>query len=319
MVKDIKDDILLVVSNLTKKYKDLTAVKNLSFEIKRGEIFGFLGPNGAGKTTSINMISGLLKPDSGDVRINGESIGGLGGRARQMIGLCPQNITVWESLTCIEQLEFMGQMYDVKRKEARKRGLELLEILGLIEKKDMFARTLSGGMQRRLNIALALVHKPEILILDEPQAGLDPQSRVLVRNYIRSLAKKSTVILTTHEMDEAERLSDRVAIIDKGELLVIDTPDNLINSIDSGDVLEVKVSKDKHVTINGVLGALPRKLKNTSYQDGILSIVSTELLDILPEIISVLKGFQIKIDDMKIRKRTLEDVFISLTGRGLRE
>lgn len=319
MVKDIKDDILLVVSNLTKKYKDLTAVKNLSFEIKRGEIFGFLGPNGAGKTTSINMISGLLKPDSGDVRINGESICGLGGRARQMIGLCPQNITVWESLTCIEQLEFMGQMYDVKRKEARKRGLELLEILGLIEKKDMFARTLSGGMQRRLNIALALVHKPEILILDEPQAGLDPQSRVLVRNYIRSLAKKSTVILTTHEMDEAERLSDRVAIIDKGELLVIDTPDNLINSIDSGDVLEVKVSKDKHVTINGVLGALPRKLKNTSYQDGILSIVSTELLDILPEIISVLKGFQIKIDDMKIRKRTLEDVFISLTGRGLRE
>lgn len=318
-MRDIKDDILLVVSNLTKKYKDLTAVKNLSFEIKRGEIFGFLGPNGAGKTTSISMISGLLKPDSGDVRINGESIGGLNGRARQMIGLCLQNITVWESLTCIEQLEFMGQMYDVKRKEARKRGLELLETLGLIEKKNKFAKTLSGGMQRRLNIALALVHKPEIIILDEPQAGLDPQSRVLVRNYIRSLAKKSTVILTTHEMDEAERLSDRVAIIDKGELLVIDTPDNLINSTDSGDVLEVKVSKDKQVTINDVLGALPRKLKNKSYQDGILSIVSTELLDLLPEIISVLKGFQIKIDDMKIRKRTLEDVFISLTGRGLRE
>ena len=311
-------DTLLEVSNLTKKYQDITAVKNLSFKVKHGEIFGFLGPNGAGKTTSINMISGLLKPDSGEIRINGESIGQSGKKYRQLIGLCPQNIVIWESLTCLEQLEFMGEMYDLPRKEARKRGMELLEFLGLTEKMNKFAKTLSGGMQRRLNIALALVHKPEIIILDEPQAGLDPQSRVLVRDYIRSLAKSATVILTTHEMDEAERLSDRVAIIDRGELLVVDTPDNLINTIGWGDVLEVRIAGDKRSIAQDVLSALPDQL-NKTYKDDLLCIVSSELLDTLPIILLTLKGFYIKIEDMKMRKRTLEDVFIALTGRGLRE
>lgn len=313
----MQNDAILTVSNLTKRYRDITAVNNLSFEVKRGEILGFLGPNGAGKTTTINMIAGLLKPDSGDIRFSGLPAGAKD-KARQTVGLCPQNITIWEALTCIEQLEFIGEMYDLDRKESRKRALDLLEALGLIEKKDKLAKTLSGGMQRRLNIALALVHKPELVILDEPQAGLDPQSRIMVRDYIRSLSKKVTVLLTTHEMDEAERLSDRVAIIDHGELLVLDTLDHLLNAGNTGNILEVRIPENRKKIVENLMNSLPEKL-NRSFKDDLIQIVSPELLDILPLIINILKKFAINVDDMKIRKRTLEDVFIELTGRGLRE
>lgn len=313
----MQTDSILAVSNLTKRYRDITAVNNLSFEVKRGEILGFLGPNGAGKTTTISMIAGLLKPDGGEIRINGLPAG-ASGKSRQTVGLCPQNITIWEALTCMEQLVFMGEMYDLDRREARKRALELLEALSLIEKKDKLAKTLSGGMQRRLNIALALVHNPELVILDEPQAGLDPQSRVLVRDYVRSLSKKVTVLLTTHEMDEAERLSDRVAIIDHGELLVLDTLDHLLNVGNTGNIMEVRIPEIRRGIVGNLMNALPGKLQK-SYKDDLLQIVSAELLDILPLIINILKRFEINVDDMKIRRRTLEDVFITLTGRGLRE
>ena len=144
---------------------------------------------------------------------------------RRRIGLCPQELVIWETLTCLEQLVFVGTQYDLARGEARRRALELLDILGLSDKANKLAKTLSGGMKRRLNLALALVHDPELLVLDEPQAGLDPQSRILVREYIRSLAEEKTVLLTTHEMDEADRLAERIGIIDHGQLLVLDTPE----------------------------------------------------------------------------------------------
>lgn len=319
MDREFNTDVLLQVSNLTKSYKDLVAVDNLSFEVKAGEIFGFLGPNGAGKSTTIHMLAGLLKADRGDIRIHGESVSHKNSRAKNLIGLCPQNITVWETLTCLEQLEFVGEMVDVKRREAKKRGLELLDALGLMEKKNQLAKNLSGGMQRRLNIALALVHKPELIILDEPQAGLDPQSRVLVRDYIRSLAKNVTVILTTHEMDEAERLSDRIAIIDQGKLLVVDTPERLIKAQESGEMLEIRLPRELKINPADILNALSSTLTSKTYKDGYITIISNELIDNLPSIIQVLKNFHIPVDELKIRKRTLEDVFIDLTGRGLRE
>lgn len=313
----MNNDNILEVSNLTKRYREITAVDNLSFEARRGEVLGFLGPNGAGKTTTISMIAGLVKPDGGNIKFNCRSTGATD-KARRSVGLCPQNITVWETLTCIEQLEFMGEMYDLGRKESRKRGVDLLEALGLTDKRDKAAKTLSGGMQRRLNIALALIHNPELVILDEPQAGLDPQSRILVRDYIRSLSKKTTVVLTTHEMDEAERLSDRVAIVDHGKLLVLDTLDHLLNIGDSGNILEVRIPNDRKGIVKELMNSLPPAL-NKSCKDDQLRIVSVELMDILPLVIGILKKFSISADEMKIRKRTLEDVFISLTGRGLRE
>lgn len=235
------------------------------------------------------------------------------------MGLCPQEIVIWESLTCLEQLEFTARLYDVPRSVARKRSLGLLGIFGLEEKKHKLAKTLSGGMKRRLNIALALVHDPQILILDEPQAGLDPQSRILVREYIRSLAKKKTVILTTHDMDEADRLAERIGIIDHGELLVLDTSDNLKDQIGSGDILEIKISGLQEEKIARLRQNLPENLRHLDYQHGNLRFVGCNIPDVLSDLLEKFKQIGLKIEDMTIRKKTLEDVFISLTGRKLRE
>jgi ABC-2 type transport system ATP-binding protein len=194
--------ICLKAENLRKTFNDFVAVDSLSIEIVKGEIFGLLGPNGAGKTTSIKMITGLLTPDSGRVIIDGES--GYRKDFKHLVGLCPQELVLWNNLTCFEQLVFIAEMYNVPRYKARKRAGELLERLGLSEKTNKLVRTLSGGMQRRMNLLMALMHDPEILILDEPEAGLDPQSRVMVRDYIHSLARTKTVIFTTHNMDEAD-------------------------------------------------------------------------------------------------------------------
>jgi ABC-2 type transport system ATP-binding protein len=216
-------------------------------------------------------------------------------------------------------MEFMARLYDVKRDSARRRALELLGILGLDKKKNKLAKTLSGGMKRRLNIALALVHDPQILILDEPQAGLDPQSRVLVREYIQSLATKITVILTTHDMDEADRLAERIAIIDHGQLLVLDTPENLKNRIGEGDILEIRISADQEEEIDRLRLSLPENLSQLAYQKGIMRLVGADISDVLPVLLEKFRRSNLKIEDVTIRKKTLEDVFIALTGRGLRE
>jgi len=313
------EEWVIRLDGLRKSYGELMAVKDLSLDIYRGEIFGFLGPNGAGKTTAISMICGLLKKDAGEIRIDGRSLEEDYGRCKKTMGLCPQEIVIWESLTCLEQLEFTARLYDVPRSVARKRSLGLLGIFGLEEKKHKLAKTLSGGMKRRLNIALALVHDPQILILDEPQAGLDPQSRILVREYIRSLAKKKTVILTTHDMDEADRLAERIGIIDHGELLVLDTSDNLKDQIGSGDILEIKISGLQEEKIARLRQNLPENLRHLDYQHGNLRFVGCNIPDVLSDLLEKFKQIGLKIEDMTIRKKTLEDVFISLTGRKLRE
>jgi ABC-2 type transport system ATP-binding protein len=313
------EEWVITLDGLRKSYGELMAVKDLSLDIYRGEIFGFLGPNGAGKTTAISMICGLLKKDAGEIRIDGRSLEEDYGRCKKTMGLCPQEIVIWESLTCLEQLEFTARLYDVPRSVARKRSQELLGIFGLEEKKHKLAKTLSGGMKRRLNIALALVHDPQILILDEPQAGLDPQSRILVRQYIRSLAKKKTVILTTHDMDEADRLAERIGIIDHGELLVLDTSDNLKDQVGTGDILEIKISGLQEEKIARLRQNLPENLRHLDYQHGNLRFVGCNIPDVLSDLLEKFKQIGLKIEDMTIRKKTLEDVFISLTGRRLRE
>ena len=236
----LHNNVVIRVAGLTKRFGDLVAVADLDLEIFRGEIFGFLGPNGAGKSTSINMICGLLRPDSGEILLNGAPAGAEV-RLRNSFGLCPQEVILWPKLTCLEQLCFMGEMYDMAARDARQSGKRLLELLGLSAKTNALASTLSGGMKRRLNICLALVHHPEVVVLDEPEAGLDPQSRIMVRDFIQSLRKSKTVILTTHNMDEADRLSDRVAIIDNGRLLLADTPENLKKTAGTGDILEISL------------------------------------------------------------------------------
>jgi ABC-2 type transport system ATP-binding protein len=303
---------------LTKRYGDLVAVDGLTLDVREGEVFGFLGPNGAGKTTSINMMCGLLKPDAGRVLLKGASLAG-DADARSRVGVCPQEIVLWDRLTCIEQLQFIGEMYDVPARESRKRAVRLLTDLGLEEKRDKQARTLSGGLKRRLNMAMALVHDPEVVILDEPEAGLDPQSRVRVREYIRELARTRTLILTTHNMDEAERLADRVAIIDHGRLLVLDTPEALKRATGEGDIIEIRPAREGDaqsalLALQGLVGGAA-----SLAEDGAVVVRAPDGVRLLPQIADVLEAIGVTASDMRLRQSTLEDVFIALTGRRLRE
>jgi ABC-2 type transport system ATP-binding protein len=297
---------------LTKKFNDLTAVDKLSLEIEHGEIFGLLGPNGAGKTTAIKMITGLLKPDSGEIYINGSLANHTNNRNRT--GICPQEILLWNNLTCMEQLCFIASMYDVPVKTAKKRASELLSKMGLLDKQHKLVKTLSGGMQRRMNIIMALMNDPGIVFLDEPEAGLDPQGRVLVRDFIRSLARIKTVILSTHNMDEADRLCNRIGIIDYGKLLILDSPDNLKKNIGKGDVLEIEISG-----IMPEIQLINNLAEEITYKENCLCFRSMAVIDRMPSILEVLRQNNIPIVTMNLRKNTLEDVFITLTGRKLRE
>ena len=307
---------MIQINHLSKHFGALVAVNKLSLKIQQGEILGFLGPNGAGKTTTIRMLCGLLEPDSGEIIWEkGAS------KLSDEIGFCPQENIYWPRLTCLEQLVFMGSMYGITAVEAGARAAGLLKLLGLDNKKNILAEQLSGGMKRRLNIALALIHDPPVLVLDEPGAGLDPQSRILVRDLIKSMAVEKTVILTTHNMDEAERLADRVAIIDQGKLLKLDTVENLKGSIGDGDLLEITLADQ--VEKAGDLKLLNQKLSSIYRQvqliDNRLQIRSENMLKKISEITAIIEQHQFQIAEIQLRKNTLEDVFIQFTGRGLRD
>jgi ABC-2 type transport system ATP-binding protein len=308
-------ETIIEIRGLVKKFGEFTAVDALHLDIRRNEIFGLLGPNGAGKTTTISMICGLLPATKGTIRF----VGMEGRDHKSLIGYCPQENIFYPKLTCLEQLVFIGQMYGLSRATAKKRSLELLSLLGLPDKAHERANSLSGGMKRRLNICLALVHNPEILILDEPEAGLDPQSRILVRDFIKGFGAEKTVILTTHNMDEADRMANRIAIIDYGKLLLLDTTDNLKRKIGEGDVLEIfpgNVNKD---LINQFVerAASIATLVNKGQESIVLK--HQHMLDILPSIRQIADSTGIAMDEIKLRQNTLEDVFIHLTGRNLRQ
>jgi ABC-2 type transport system ATP-binding protein len=314
----LENSIAIITKDLVKKFGDLTAVDHLSLEVRRGEVFGFLGPNGAGKSTSINMICCLTRPTQGEVYINGERVTGRE-EVISRIGLCPQDIIIWPRLTCLEQLVFIGEMYGIARRTAKSRALDLLARMELTAKKNKLAHTLSGGMQRRLNICLALVHNPEIAVLDEPEAGLDPQSRIMVRAFIKEIAREKTVILTTHNMDEAERLSDRVAIIDRGKLLLVDSPDNLKKSIGEGDVLEIELKKKNGADTGKAEKVIKTLVDHVSSHGNMLIIKTKNVVEKIQLITNTLKKNNFETGEIKLRGNTLEDVFIHLTGRRLRE
>jgi ABC-2 type transport system ATP-binding protein len=263
------------------------------------------------------MMCGLLKPDAGQVLLHGKPVHGGDPEVRARVGVCPQETILWDKLTCLEQLEFIGETYGVPRKVACQRGEEWLEKLGLAAKSGELGGRLSGGMKRRLNFALALVHDPQVIVIDEPEAGLDPQSRVLVRETIRSLARKKTVILTTHNMDEAERVADRVAIIDHGRLVALDTPDALKRTIGEGDVLDIELTSSADLEIASSL--LSKTTLTVSTVNHTLTARGRGLIEQLPGVLESLRSAGVTLGDVRLRANTLEDVFLSLTGRRLRE
>jgi ABC-2 type transport system ATP-binding protein len=310
-------DEVLAIRGLTKRFGGFTAVSDVSFSVRHGEILGFLGPNGAGKTTTINMLCGLVRPDAGRIEMFGRTIhaGDAGARAR--IGMCPQENVLWDKLTCREQLLFAGSMYGLGGALVKRRADELLERLDLAEKRNTLGAKLSGGMRRRLSLALALVHDPEIVVLDEPEAGLDPQTRVTMREFVRSLGGSKTVVVTTHNLDEADRVSDRVAVIDHGKLLVLDTPEALKKSIGDGDVLELDLPAS--ATETAIRGALA-EVVDPACVTIVGSMAQVRVLDAverLPSIHDALRRAGLPPSGIRLRETTLEDVFLSLTGRGL--
>jgi ABC-2 type transport system ATP-binding protein len=312
------NDYIIETRDIIKDFHGFKAVDGLSLQIKKGEVFGFLGPNGAGKTTSIKMMVGLLKPTSGQVLINGQDQKNFD---KASIGVCPQELVLWDNLTCVESLKLIGDMYEVPKKLLKQRIELLLNDLILTDKANTLVSNLSGGMKRRLNLALALVHQPEIVILDEPSEGLDPQSRRVLWKYIRSLRddEGKTVILTTHLMDEADRLSDRVAIIDHGKLLRLDTPDNLKKEIGEGDVVVLTLD-DKKINQEVIHILSQDKDFISVYEvDGKINLRGLNALSKFPKIMELLDKKDIRVADLSMRQNTLEDVFIELTGTSLRE
>jgi ABC-2 type transport system ATP-binding protein len=309
-----RGDVVLSVKALKKRFGDFTAVDGLSFEVRRGEVLGFLGPNGAGKTTSMKMMCGLMRPDAGSVELDGQAIR-AGGSLRD-IGVAPQNLVIWETLTCLEQLELTGQFYDLPPARARQEARRWLERFGLAEKANRLGKTLSGGMQRRLNIALGLVHEPRLLFLDEPQAGLDPQSRVLVREVLQSLKGTMTIVITTHDMEEAEKLADRVCIIDHGALLVQDTLEGLKRQHGEGRVVEVAVEGGSLDALAPALCALATP-GTISVHEGLVLVPPEG--ELLAAVLAALARAGHALGSVRTREKTLEDVFIGLTGRRLRE
>jgi ABC-2 type transport system ATP-binding protein len=312
------EDYIIDAQNLSKSFDGFKAVDGLNLKIKKGEVFGFLGPNGAGKTTSISMMVGLLRPTSGQILIDGQDVKNID---KAKIGICPQDIVLWESLTCKESLKFMGEMYEVPDDILKKRVESLLNDLMLMDKANTIVSNLSGGMKRRLNLAMALIHSPEIVLLDEPSEGLDPQSRRVLWKFIRSLRDKDgkTVILTTHLMDEADRLSDRIAIIDHGKLLRLDTPHNLKKEIGEGDVVHMHLSDpEKNQEVINRLKTLD-VIDSVMEIDGKINIRALNAVGKLPEIMVELQDLDVTVKDLFLRPNTLEDVFIELTGTSLRE
>ena len=317
-----EDDHIIETQGLVKIFDNkLRAVDGLSIKVKRGEVFGFLGPNGAGKTTAINMMVGLLKPTKGKTIIDGEVVSAGSKVVKEKVGVCPQEITLWDKLTCYENLMMIGDLYEVPKAKLKENIEVLLSSLKLEDKRKTRVDALSGGMKRRLNLAMAIVHDPEIVVLDEPSPGLDPQSRLVLWDFIQRIPKKGekTVILTTHFMEEADRLSNTVAIIDHGRLLVNDTPMKLKSSIGEGDVLLLAFEEGANLDAAAADFGKIKDVLSATVASGHVVLHVKDAISKLPELFDFVKDHGSEVTDVRYRGTTLEDVFISLTGRGLRE
>ena len=311
---------ILEVKDLVKHYGDFQAVKGVSFNIEEGEIFSLLGPNGAGKTTTISMLFTLYTPTSGDATIGGHSVTRDPMSVRNIIGVVPQDLALYEELTARENLVFWGQMYNLSGKSLNARVDEVLEQIGLTDKAKDRVKTYSGGMKRRVNIGVGLLHKPRLLFMDEPTVGIDPQSRRAILDTVKDLNKQGmTLLYTTHYMEEAQELSNRVGIIDHGEMIALGTQKELTQQVGQAETLIL------HVGENDDSEALAKSLKGiTGVQqaeavDHEVSIVCAEAEDVLAAVVTKANERGIKIRSIDIREPNLEAVFLHLTGRALRD
>ncbi len=311
---------ILEVRNLVKKYGDFAAVNGVTFEIQEGEVFSLLGPNGAGKTTTISMLSTLYPPTSGDAQIGGHSITKEPMAVKQVIGVVPQELALYEDLTAHENLIFWGQMYGLSGKALHNRIAEVLEQIGLTEKAKNRIRTYSGGMKRRVNIGVGLLHKPRLLFMDEPTVGIDPQSRRAILDTVKGLNQQGmTVLYTTHYMEEAQELSDRVGIIDHGELIALGTQKELTQQVGETETLILHISENDDVEKLANALKSVKDVLEANVTDHEISIITPEAEDIIASVISKANECGIKVRSVDMREPNLEAVFLHLTGRALRD
>lgn len=316
---DIPENIIRI-DHITKIFesttKPVTAVDDVSFDVRRGEIFGLLGPNGAGKSTLIRILTTLLLPTKGTAFVDRYEITGSPEKIRSIIGVCPQNSTLDVELTAYDNLEFYGKLVDVPDSELDARIWQLLEMTELTDRAHSRVGTFSGGMRRKLEIVRAFIHHPLILFLDEPTIGLDPEARHEVWQQISTLNReKTTIILTTHYMDEAERLCNRIAFVDKGRLISLDTTDNLRRLIPAGDLIEIGTDSMNDGALEALRGT--SMIISVNFRDNILHISAQNGSRVLPVIVAVLDKHAITMTSISIRRPSLEDVFIYLTGKKL--
>ncbi|MCJ7791537.1 MAG: ABC transporter ATP-binding protein [Dehalococcoidia bacterium] len=303
---------VVIVNNLIKSYGQLIAVNDVSFSIGKGEIFGLLGPNGAGKTTTVEMIEGLRKPDSGSIQVCGIDALKEAGRIKEIIGVQLQSTTLYDKIRVKEVIDLFGNYYQKSLPTK-----QILEEVSLTDKKDSFVSTLSGGLKQRLAMALALINDPEVLFLDEPTTGLDPQARRNVWSIIEDLkGREKTIILTTHYMEEAEQLCRRVGIIDQGKIIAMDTPGNLITNSGLASTVEFScVSEEQDKILQKLAG-----ISKISRQDNNRFVIHTkESSRVLQELVRISSENDLNLKNITVREATLEDVFLSLTGKKLRE
>lgn len=309
---------VLTADSLVKRFDDLTAVNGVSFQIDEGETFGLLGPNGAGKTTSISMICGLLEPDGGEVRVGGTSITTRTTDGKGEIGLVPQDLAIYPDLTAEENLTFFGKLYGMSGSSLGDRVMEVLQVIGLDDRKDDLVDEYSGGMKRRLNIGIGLLHHPRLLILDEPTVGVDPQSRNAILESVEDLSAEGMAVLyTTHYMEEAERLCDRVAIIDEGEIKAEGTRRELVSMVGERDRICIEASGDLALSLDAL--AEMAGVEGKSAGDGRIDVLTEDASAVLPEILSRVGSTGATVHGVEVVEPNLEAVFLHLTGKALRD
>lgn len=307
----------LEVTDLVKSFGDFTAVQDLSFSINQGDIFGLLGPNGAGKSTTMSMICGILKPNKGTIHIFGKDLSKERVNIVKEIGFIPQNIALYDNYTAYENIKFFGRIYGLKGKNLEDAIDKSLEFTGLLDVKNKRAGEFSGGMMRRLNIACAIVHSPKLIIMDEPTVGIDPQSRNHILESVKKLnSQGATIIYTTHYMEEVESICNNIAIIDHGKIIAKGTGDELKERVSTDKVLNITVEGNN---INTDILKAVSGVKTVTIDENVIKIVSDKDVYNLDEIIKVLKEKDIKIIDIKFDVVNLETVFLTFTGRKLRD
>lgn len=308
---------MLQIKELTKKYGDLEALKKVSFTIKKGEFFGLLGPNGAGKTSLMNIISGILDYDSGQIIYKEKENYHL--LHKEGIGVVPQEIALYDELSAIDNLKFWGGIYRIKPKQLTTAIDENLKLLGLYDRRKDKVKSFSGGMKRRLNIAAALLHQPELLLMDEPTVGVDPQSRNLIYELLEKLTESGkTIIYTSHYMDEVEKLCSKIAIIDRGDIIAEGSLDELRKQTKLKQSIRLKVD-DESALSQGVIEAISEKHSKMEVNANEIVLFSDDTNKDLLSIVGICNDFKLNIINIEVEKANLQTIFLKLTGRELRD